>query len=365
MPLNAPIAWRRLDASKLRVDAAVSNDWDRLNALGLNQPFMSAQAVANALEIFGIGREQLLVGSVGGSSVAMFVLVPQGRLRWQTFQPSQMPLGAWVSGGQQPGIDQLAGDLLRSGALGLCLALSVTQIDPLQSPRQEDGPASRHSDYIDTAWLEVEGDFDTYWNARGKNLRQNLRKQRNKLASDGTATEMRLFRDEKDMGPALQRYGGLESQGWKAQQGTAIHPDNEQGRFYGRLLAEAARRNEALFTEYLFGEQTVAMNFGLVRDGTWVVLKTTYDESIPKSLSPASLLREDELKFVFAPDSGLRRIEYYGRMMDWHTKLTDSHRRLYHLTTYRWPWLKSLAERRRERAKPTAVQAAAEGEAAT
>ena len=65
-----------------------------------------------------------------------------------------------------------------------------------------------------------------------------------------------------------------------------------------------------------------------------------------RPLSPAFLLREDELKHIFA-GSEIRRIEYFGRRMDWHTKLTDHQRTLYHLTSYRWPLVKKLAHRRR------------------
>jgi hypothetical protein len=147
------------------------------------------------------------------------------------------------------------------------------------------------------------------------------------------------------MAPALARYGALESSGWKAVEGTAIHQDNAQGRFYRQLFEVAAARGEALVCEYLFDDRTVAMNLCLLRKGTLVVLKTTYDESI-KLFSPASLLREEELQEFFAKGR-IRRIEYYGRMMDWHAKLTDHKRTLHHLTVYRWPLLKKLSEWRR------------------
>jgi len=283
------------------------------------------------------------VGSQGGAICAMFVVVPDGRLRFRTFQPSQLPLGAWVSA---KGMDpvELSRSLMR-GPLGLCLVLSITQIDPLQAPAQADAPDTRHSPYIDTAWVDIQGTFEDYWAARGKNLRQNMRKQRNKLLAEGTATQMRVWLDAADMAPALQRYGLLETAGWKASQGTAIGANNEQGRFYTKLFEQAAVRGEAFVTEYLFGEQTVAMNLGLLRNGILVVLKTAYDETVPKALSPASLLREEELQSFFSDDR-FHRIEYYGKVMEWHTKLTEQSRQLYHLTTYRWPVLKRLAERR-------------------
>jgi hypothetical protein len=79
-----------------------------------------------------------------------------------------------------------------------------------------------------------------------------------------------------------------------------------------------------------------------------VVLKTCYDESI-KSYSPASLLREAELQLFFK-EGLIKRIEYFGRMMDWHSKLTDQKRTLHHLTVYRWPMLKQISAYRQKKA---------------
>ena len=345
-PVTVPqdaFAWRRLPAVSLAADASLAADWDRLNASRRDLPFLSSEAVAAALDAFGDGGEQLLVGSAGGTVAAMFVLVRQGQLRWRTFQPAQLPLGAWVA---EPGssLDALTESLVR-GPLGLCVALSVTQIDPLMAPRAADTAEHEHTDYIETAWIDVAGSFDAYWNTRSKNLRQNLRKQRNKLAATDVRTSMRMLRDKDDMAGALERYGALESLGWKADGGTAIRADNAQGRFYRRLLESAASRGEAVVCEYLFDDRVVASNLNLVRHGHWAVLKTTYDESV-KPYSPASLLREDELQLWFG-DGSTRRIEYFGRLMEWHSKLTDDKRTLYHLTTYRWPVVRTIVGLRR------------------
>lgn len=345
--MNSSLTWRGLDARALSTDVGLRSDWDRLNRTGLDLPFLASDAICAALDEFGSGREVLLCGSEGGRDRAILLLTPSGRLRWSTFQPSQIPLGCWVA---EPDLTPtlLAAQALSSRCLGnLALVISLTQIDPLQAPRAHDDPWCRHDDYIPTAWLEVAGSFDEYWAGRGKNLRQNLRKQRAKLAAEGLVVELLLWRDAAEIAPALDRYGMLESSGWKAGQGTAIHPDNAQGRFYRRLLEQAALRNETLITEYRFGGRTVAMNLGLLRNGTWVVLKTAYDESTAKSLSPASLLREAELQHFFDADPAVARIEYYGRVMEWHTRLTEHQRTLYHLTCYRWAWLKQVAERRR------------------
>jgi CelD/BcsL family acetyltransferase involved in cellulose biosynthesis len=340
---SSPLTWENLPASALQQRADIGLEWNRLNAARGDLPFLSADAIGIALEVFGDGRERLLIGR-SGAVVAMLVLVPQSRLQWSTFQPSQIPLGAWVA---KPDLSAtaLANSLIKN-QLGLCLVLSITQIDPSLAPRGVDSANSEHSDYIDTGWVDIEGSFEQYWSARGKNLRQNMRKQRNKLAAEGMNTCMKVWVEPEQMAPALARYAALESAGWKSAHGTAINADNDQGRFYTRLFESAAARGEAVVYEYLLDDRSVAMNLCLRRSGVLVVLKTTYDESI-KSLSPAFLLREEELKSIFT-EARIRRIEYYGRLMDWHTKLTEQKRTLYHLTAYRWPLVKQLALRRRK-----------------
>ena len=339
-----PIQWKNLAGKALRQNNDMSREWDRLNAARGNLPFLTSDAVASALTILGERSERLLVGYSGTNICAMFLLVAQGRFQWRTFQPSQLPLGTWVAdAGFQ--LHELADSLMR-GPLGFCLVLSVTQIDPNYVPRCMETPVCHTLDYIDTGWIDVKGSFEDYWAARGKNLRQNMRKQRTKLAADRTQLTMQVLTDHADMAPAIARYGNLESAGWKAQNHTAIHPNNAQGRFYRELLEHASLRGEAVVYQYLFDDRVVAMNLCLLRGGVLVVLKTTYDESI-KSFSPAFLLREEELQRIFNQGQ-IKRMEYFGKVMDWHTKLTDKKRTLYHLTSYRWPFIKKLASARRK-----------------
>jgi len=349
------IFWKNLPASSLQQDRQLLLDWDQLNAARGGLPFLACDEIVSALTILGDGSERLLIASDGTKARAMFLLSPDGNFRWHTFQPSQLPLGAWVAEADVQLLG-IARSLLR-GPLGLCLVLSITQIDPHAAPRAEDKPDSQTSDYIDTAWIDIQGTFDEYWSARGKNLRQNMRKQRAKLLADGVTLSMQVLRDHADMAPAIARYGIIESAGWKAQLGTAIHPDNAQGRYYRELLERASLRGEAVVYQYLFDDRVVAMNLCLERKGTLVVLKTNYDESI-QSYSPAFLFRENELQEIYRAGQ-IKRMEYFGRLMEWHTKLTSQKRTLYHLTLYRWPLLKRLAEARRRKASEAAAVVAA------
>ena len=343
---NKRLLWKNLPALSLQQDTQLLSAWDHLNAARGDLPFLVGDVIISALNILGDGSERLLVGYDGARVAAMFLLTPLDRFQWRTFQPSQLPLGAWVADADLPLLD-ITRSLLR-GPLGFCLALSITQVDPHIAPRADDGPDNQHADYIDTGWIDVEGgSFDDYWSARGKNLRQNMRKQRVKLAAEGVSLSMQVLREHADMAAVIARYGNLESAGWKAQSGTAIHPDNVQGRFYRELLEHASLRGEAVVYQYKFDDHVVAMNLCLARQGALVVLKTTYDESI-KAFSPAFLLRENELQEIYR-EGQIKRMEYFGRLMDWHTKLTDKKRTLYHLTVYRWPVVKKLAEARRQK----------------
>lgn len=338
--------WKNLPAIALRNGAALQQAWDCLNSQQAQQPFLSSHAVIAALNHFSQGEERLLIADEEGQTVAMFVVSPSGSFQWCTFQPSQMPLGVWVAA-KHTALEDLARSLLH-GPLDFCLALSITQIDPLIAQRPADDADIRAMDYIDTAWIDLTGSFEEYWHARGKNLKQNMRKQRAKLELEHIAPRLEVLTQTKDMAQAVVQFGRLESLGWKAKIGTAIHPDNPQGGFYRQLLEQASLVGEALVCQYLMGPDVVAMNLCLLRQGSLVVLKTCYDESI-KTYSPASLLREAELQLFFQ-EGLINRIEYFGRMMDWHSKLTDQKRTLYHLTVYRWPLLKKIAQHRRKQA---------------
>lgn len=329
--------WQNFPASALDGDLAAS--WDALNADRGDLPFLAAYVMTAALKEFGGGQERLLVGHDAQGMAAMLILQRKRFFEWETFQPSQIPLGAWVARKELSLLNVVRS--CQRNLSGLCLVFGVTQVDPLLAPREAmDAKDSLTTDYIDTAWVEIEGSFADYWNARGKNLRQNMKKQRNKLASEGIATTFHCLTKSEDMAEAVARYGALESAGWKAQQGTAIHPDNAQGRFYTAVLEQACAKNGGLIYEYMFNNQPVAINLCMQRGAMLIILKTTYDETI-KTFSPAFLLLQEALEPLFA-EGRIGRMEFFGKVMEWHTRWTDKRRTIYHLTVFRWDGLKTL-----------------------
>ena len=188
-----------------------------------------------------------------------------------------------------------------------------------------------------------QGDFDSYWAARGKNLRQNMRKQRAKLEAESVATELEVITDPNRVAEAIEDYGRLESAGWKAEGGTAVHPENAQGRFYRSMLEDFCGRGAACVYRYRIGGAVAAMDLCVDSGTVQVILKTAYDET-NRQLSPASLMRQEIFRQLFA-EGRIERVEFYGRVMEWHTRWTDTVRTLFHVNVYRSGALRWLRER--------------------
>lgn len=316
-----------------------ASQWDALNAASAASPMLDSRMYVTALEVFGSGHERLAVAKDARDEVvAMVLLAPGTALRSETFQPSQCPLGPMVKR-SDVSLAQLGASLLAK--LGRFTQLvGLTQLDPDIYARPGAGqPRIETLDYIETARIDLRGDFDTYWSARGKNLRQNMKKQRNRLVRDNTRIELGIVRDEASMRDAVATYGRLESASWKNALGTAVAPDNDQGVFYTRLLERFAATEQAMVVTYAFDKQTVACDLCVEGFGTLVILKTTYDEQFSKS-SPAMLMREEWFPELFANPS-LTALEFYGRVMDWHRKWSDDIRTLYHVNLWRSPLLRA------------------------
>lgn len=328
--------WRFLPASRF---AELRATWDALHAAGPASPLLHADFLDALLAAFGNGGQLLGCCEQDGVPVAMAVLERSASGAWRTFQPAQAPIGLWLA---QPevALPALLAALVRD-LPGCALLAGVSQLDPMLAPRPHDSASLRTLDYIDTARITMAGGFDAYWAGRGKNLRSNLKKQRARLERESIAPSLETVTEPGAMTAAVNDYAALESAGWKGRDATAVREGSDQARFYTLLLAAFARRGAATVYRYRFGVQVVAMDLCVEGADSIVVLKTAYDESVPAHYSPALLMREEACRALF--DAGrLRRIEFYGRVMEWHLRWTDEVRRLYHLNYYRWPLLQRL-----------------------
>jgi hypothetical protein len=335
--------WTIVPASEFAVHAG---RWRALHALSAASPLLAVEFIEALLGVFGTGKEMLAWYEDDMSTSAMTILAPGGIGIWNTFQPSQAPVGLWLQRDAAPP-DALLRALLRK-LPGPGLVAGITECDPMLMARPADSATARTLDYIRTARITIAGGggFEAYWETRGKNLRNNLKKQRNRLRQDGVETHLEICRAPEEMARAVMDYGRLESSGWKATSGTSVDAANVQGRFYRTMLEAFAARNAASVYRYWIGGQLAAMDLCVEGGGCIVVLKTAYDESLARQLSPALLMREEACRVLFETGK-FERIEFYGRVMEWHLRWTDEVRVMYHLNAYRWPGLAQLHRLRR------------------
>jgi CelD/BcsL family acetyltransferase involved in cellulose biosynthesis len=311
----------------------LASTWDAINGQSGDLPFLHSRFMLPLCEAFGDASLRIALCENAQGPVAMAVLSRKGLARWESFQPSQSPLGAWVMHPDQA-FEALLSTLAKS-LPGAALVVGVTQQDPNCFPRPTESRSLRTLDYIRTAHVPVGGSFDDYWSQRGKNLRHNMKRQRAALTQDGVATQLEVLTRPEDVAAAIEDYGRLENAGWKAASGTAVSPDNAQGRFYRAMLEAFCRAGKGCIYRYRFGERVVAVDLCIEGGGALVILKTTYDESI-KSVSPAFLMRQESFRRLFE-EGRVKRIEFYGRVMEWHTRWSSDIRTMYHVNYYRWP----------------------------
>jgi hypothetical protein len=224
-----------------------AGDWQRLSdELMEAHPLFDLGFVKSVVEHFK--EEPLWLGvSEGAGEVDGFVILKRnGFGRWETFQPSQMPLGLIMVRGDHHGND---GKIVRifNSLPNFGLQLGLTHIDPdfKQIPEAQDLRLSETLIYGTTMRISIAGDFDHYWSARPKKLQQNISRYLRRLEREGITPSFEMNTDVQDMEQAVADYGEIESAGWKGKNGSAIHKDNIQGKFYVSVLEKLAQEGQA------------------------------------------------------------------------------------------------------------------------
>jgi hypothetical protein len=196
-----------------------------------------------------------------------------------------------------------------------------------------------------TISIRNSGDFEGYWSARPKDLRSNIRRYIKRAEAEVGGIQFLPISDPTGIRAAVARYGLLESDGWKGREGTALHPDNVQGRFYAELLSELATLGCARIYELHIGETLAASRLMAQSHDMLVALKTTYRESM-RSFAPGRLVTYYMLMDVMSrPAPPL--IEFFTRAsadtLEWATNT----RKLSDITIYRNPATRRFADMRR------------------
>ncbi|GAB2689318.1 GNAT family N-acetyltransferase [Aliiglaciecola aliphaticivorans] len=306
--------------------------WAELNNKTMNLAFFEPDFVNGLIAHFFDGDEKLVVAYKDDELQYAGFFKPLGKGRWATAMPSQCPLGLFLHHESQ-----ISSSVMKS----LCNALpgTVAMLDMLQmdSKYSHFTPASDFEimPYITSGNRPIPEDFDTYFQSLGKNMRQNYNKVINRAARGDDKLSWQKVTKPAEVKQAIIKYGELESRGWKGEEGTAISPDNTQGKFYQQALSSMAEQNKACCWYYLINDEIVAVDLCIQQDDCLIILKTTYNEQFNKQ-SPALMLKIEMIKYYsnHRELEGINNIEFYGKAMEWHKRLDSTLREIEHVTYF-------------------------------
>ncbi|ABM62332.1 GNAT family N-acetyltransferase [Halorhodospira halophila] len=330
MSTRYPWTVERLD---LNSNELLPDDWQRLNQRCCGaHPLLSADFFTALLRHFPGEDVYLAALHDRELPIAMALLTPLTAMRWALYHPSQAPLGPILLDSSQVDPDRALADLLDT-LPGQTLQLDLTQLDPTFFPVAFDSNRVERIHYVTTMAVSPEGSFETYLSNRPRKLRSNLRRYRRRLEEAGMQIELKCLTDPQAVAETVDEHGRLESSGWKGEIGTAMRPDNSQGRFYRDLMKDHAYEGKG-WVYCLNVDGSIAATWLVIRGGGMIsMLKTAYDESLAK-YSVGRVLLVETLEELFKID-GVQSIEFYTNanadQLEW---ATDS-RSIEHLNFYR------------------------------
>lgn len=333
---NTKMKWKWISALNF---SEVESIWQNMQQGCGNYLLLDKKFVRHLILQFCKGKELIGICYQKDQPVAIGIFIKTSCGTFETFQPSQAPVGLWMVS------PDIAVNMILAGLVkqfpGFNVLVSILHQDPNISLRLESVSNIKTIDYIRTSFVHIMGLFDDYWRKRSKNLKHNLKRQRNRLQKEGVTIRFKMITHPNEMMDAVKEYGELETKGWKGKEGTNINISNSQGQFYANMLKSFAEDQKAIVFKYLYDDLTVAMDLCIMDDTTLIILKTTYDEN-QKTSSPAFLMLEEIVQYIFSLEK-IQRIEFFGKVMDWHTKWIDAAdiRTMYHINYYRFDFIKS------------------------
>lgn len=297
---------------------------------------LSASFVSPLLSSFS--REHYLATCYQGSDVSMMMLLKKSRFGiWKLLQVSQAQSGLLVGARQtKPDLAALAKILP-----GQVFRLDFVCLDPIDHPALIDLLRCHSLDEsMKNIRVDCQETFSQYWQARSKNLRKNINRYENRLSSEGKTTKFVFHTESTAIYAAVDRYGMLESRGWKGKNGTALHPCNLQGAFYQQYLSSLAENKQAMVIEFYLDDQLAASRLCCFNSEIFIILKTTYDEDL-KAFAPGRLLLAEVIKYVIEHKIA-KVIDFYTNateeQIDWATNV----RPMFKGSFYRHPLVKKL-----------------------
>lgn len=307
--------------------------WDRLNAeLYAGHPMFDSRFIAPLLRYFG-GEKTVLAVLESADGVAGLTLLEPGRPgQWHSFLPSQLQVAPiLLPPSLFPDTGKLFGRLPGAPVLAIDWLCQDAPYSPCFSGHA--GAPQEAVAHATTMNVDTCRSFSDYWTHRSKNLRQNLSRLQHKLERERQQTRLEVLTGEAEVLDILTRFGLMESAGWKGKNGTAIHPDNTQGRFYAEVLSAFARTGQARAYVLYQNERLASIKLCIQNERMLVILKTSYDEALA-DYSPGRILQYQLFQREL-PGRDFETIEFYNHANADALRWSTGSRPIRHLSLYR------------------------------
>ncbi|MEE4660384.1 MAG: GNAT family N-acetyltransferase [Halieaceae bacterium] len=265
------------------------SDWQQLAIRHhATNPMLDAQFARLLVQYFGT-RLHVLIGKRDENAVMLALVESASHGRWQGFRPSQAQAALIVCSSD---CEVVPGAIVAAFP-SLCLRLDLFALDPREhEPFLHDWRCVQRLPSVRNICVELHGTFDDYWQQRPRNLRKNIRRYRSRLGDEVGEVRLRVASDRSSVISATDRYGIMESRGWKGRIGTALHPGNLQGQFYRDFMASMAEQGRAFVFELYAGDRLLASRLCVTGADILVILKTTFDEDLKRYAVGRQLLYE-------------------------------------------------------------------------
>lgn len=270
---------------------------------------------------------------------ALLLLVRESPWRIVGYRPYQSQLALAIV---DPRYQLDFGEICRVSGVGT-LRMDLSAIDPkYQSGLIKRAPDRVYSVRATNIVIKADGSFEAYWQSRPRKMRKNVERQMRRLERDDFNYEFAVTTEPGAIDLAVARYGMLESQGWKGKTGTALHPGNDQGRFYSDVLTNFSRTGGGLVMELRVGERVVASRLLIRNDALVIALKTTYDEGF-SAYGIGRVLLYEMVKYFFDRSPGVE-IDFYTDATKDQIEWSTSEREIETASFYRTRVACTLAE---------------------
>lgn len=337
------VRWHYVEASQFERYYGI---WNALNDSGPRSPLLDAALMQTALRHFAAGDEKLAMGTRGSEPVAMALFKPCRFGKMDLFQPSQLPLGPLVAAA-----DISFGDLVDSLTSHLplrCMLVSLTQLDPLYFNPAEADKDARILPHLETGYIEFPADPAEYRQSRSKKKTAQVDKRIEKAAAQFGPVRLDVCIEAGRVAALVGDFADMESAGWKGAAGSALRRGEEQESFYAEALDHFARRGEVRIFRLFFGERLAAMQIAVRRDRGLYLLKSSYDETL-KDYSPGVALKKLMVDHLLDNEPRIRRVEFYGKLIEPHRTWVNGSREIFHANIYRAPLVARMHDMMRGR----------------